>query len=254
MISPTLTVVIPAHREGQTIRQAIVGILATLREIETEAELVVVLDGPDDEALSEVMAIGAKNISVTTLPLNMGKGAAIREGCKRLDSEFTAFLDADLDLDPISLANCFNVLKSSSDPKIVCAYGSKFNEESRVDYPIVRRIGSRAFRWTIQLLFGFDCHDTQTGVKVFRTRPLIDALNLTRERRFIFDVELFWILSKMGGKFVDAPVVLNYRYSSTINLLTILHMSFDIFRLRMSLVRSLRLAKAGDFRGLYDHS
>jgi glycosyltransferase involved in cell wall biosynthesis len=242
-----LSVVIPAHKESLTIRHALERLLAVLEEHRVHAELVVVLDGPDDVALVEVEKIKKENIRVSVLSTNQGKGAALRVGCIGLDSEFTAFLDADLDIDPLSLIHCLNILKNSDDPVVVCAYGSKFNKESQVDYPILRKFGSRLFRQGIRILFGFDCHDTQTGVKVFRTKELISAVNLTRECRFIFDVELFWILSEMGWRFTDAPVILNYNYSSTISVTSVIRMIIDTLRLKVSVMSSGRLDVGSDF-------
>ena len=234
-MSQTLRVVLPAYLESETIREAINRLLNEFDRVQVDAEIVVVLDGPDEITRLALEKVRDERISVRELPSNQGKGAALRAGCVGCESQFVAFLDADLDIHPHSLTNCFEALLHCTDPYVVCAYGSKFHRESLVEYPVTRRIGSYVFRFLIHRLFKIDCADTQTGIKVFHSAPLLEALAHTREQRFLFDVELLAVLARCGGKLLEAPVELNYQYSSTIRPSVVARMVSDLARLRARL-------------------
>jgi len=240
-VRQSLRVILPAFLESETICAAINRLIVELDQSCVDFEIVVVIDGPDDQTRNVLRAIEDSRVSVRELSVNSGKGAALRAGCISSTSEFTAFIDADLDIHPTSLMNCIETLTRSNDPLVVCAYGSKFHPKSQVQYPTTRRIGSYIFRWLIRGLFQIQCNDTQTGVKVFRTVPLLEALAFTREERFLFDVELLVVLWKLNYRFIEAPVKLDFQYSSTINPNAIVKMFTDLFGLYLRLKSSFRL-------------
>lgn len=232
----SLTVVVPAFREGQTIFRSTSRLVELLDREFNDFRIVVVLDGPDRFARDELARVADNRLSVIELQENLGKGAALRIGCVGISSEFVAFMDADLDIHPQSLVDCFKIL-SRCDSQTVCSYGSKFHPESRVDYPMTRRIASRAFYHLIRFLFELECRDTQTGVKLFKGSYLMEVINLTQENRFLFDIELLASIRARGWKFVEAPVQLSYNYSSTINVRAVMGMLRDTFALRFRLNR-----------------
>jgi len=48
--------------------------------------------------------------------------------------------------------------------------GSKLHPESKVNYPIQRKILSWGYRTLTHTLFGFNVKDTQVGFKIFRKK------------------------------------------------------------------------------------
>ncbi len=81
--------VIPAYNEEATIG----AIVAVLRSVEALSEVVVVSDGSEDATAKVAADAGAR---VIELPVNMGKGAAMREGLRATTADVVVFLDADL--------------------------------------------------------------------------------------------------------------------------------------------------------------
>ena len=198
----------------------------------------VVLDGPDLIAERELQLINLSNVRYSVLPINQGKGSALRHGARQAKTGFVAFLDADLDIHPKSLVAAFRELQRTDDPAVVGAYGSKFLENSEVDYPVVRRLASSTFRRLVRLLFEIDIQDSQTGMKVFKSEPLHQILEVSSEERFLFDIEVFSLLARLGYRFIPIPVEINYQYSSTINV-------FGSFRMLLeTLVLANRLKKS----------
>lgn len=198
----------------------------------------VVLDGPDLIAERELQLIRLPNVRYSVLPSNQGKGSALRYGARQAKTRFVAFLDADLDIHPKSLVVAFEELQRADSPAVVGAYGSKFLVDSEVDYPIVRRLASSTFRRLVRLLFEIDIQDSQTGMKVFRTEPLHQILDLSTEERFLFDIEIFSLLARFGYVFIPVPVEINYQFTSTINVLGSFRMLLETLVLANRLKKS----------------
>ena len=83
------TAVIPAHNEAERIRPVLTAVLSA----PSVAEVIVVDDGSQDGTAA---AAAMEGVRVISLPENLGKAAAMREGAKRARHEVVLFLDADL--------------------------------------------------------------------------------------------------------------------------------------------------------------
>ncbi len=144
-------------------------------------------------------------IFVFRVPVNSGKGAALILGANHARGELVAFLDADLDLHPRQIAALHARMEATGADAVI---GSKRHPESVVAYPFWRRVLSTGYFFLVKMLFAMPLRDTQTGIKLFRRRVLLDAIPRVRVQRFAFDLELLVSMHDAGAKIVDAPVVL----------------------------------------------
>ncbi|MDA8101796.1 MAG: glycosyltransferase, partial [Nitrospiraceae bacterium] len=148
-----------------------------------------------------------------------GKGAALRTGLKLGKGQYLGFIDADGDIDPKALSDFISVLIAFQ-PDIVL--GSKRHPASEVVYPPLRRLYSLVYQQLIRRLFNLSVRDTQTGVKLCRREVIEQVLPLMVEKRFAFDLELFVVATRLGyDKFVEAPVIIRERFSSTVNMVSV---------------------------------
>lgn len=88
MISPTLSIVIPALNEAASLRT----LLPRLRQIVHDAEIIVIDDGSSDNT-SEVCA--NEKVKVLRHNYTMGNGAAIKAGARAAKGKAIIFMDAD---------------------------------------------------------------------------------------------------------------------------------------------------------------
>jgi glycosyltransferase involved in cell wall biosynthesis len=84
----TVSIVIPAMNEGQSIGAVIAGLQAAARW----HEVLVVDDGSVEDTAARATAAGAV---VTRHPYNKGNGAAVKTGIRRARGEFVLIVDAD---------------------------------------------------------------------------------------------------------------------------------------------------------------
>ena len=213
-----LEVIMPAYKKSGTIVETVARLQSVLNEAGIDFKIHIVVDGPDELTVNALKPFENSQIRVSVFPVNRGKGSALRFGVSQSVSKYLAFLDADLDIHPGSIIVGLRCLENTESNGLVCAYGSKFSIGSTVTYPILRRLASRIYRLLVRVLFRLDVEDSQTGLKVFEAIAIQEIIDQSAEQRFLFDLEIFSLLSKKGYFFVPIPVALDYQYSSTIGV------------------------------------
>ena len=94
--------------------------------------------------------------------------------------------------------------------------GSKRHPESRVRYPLLRRVYSSGFQLLVRLLFRVNVRDTQVGAKLFRREMLDTVAPLLLIKRYAFDLEVLAVGAEFGfDRIEEVPVALDYRFSGT---------------------------------------
>lgn len=232
---PILEVIVPTYKKADSIVRCIQRIEDELTKSNIDYQIHVILDGPDSDTSSALSALNHRNIRITVLSKNYGKGYAVRHGIANSSGQFVGFIDADLDIHPVSLVHGVGALQGVNEQKMSCAYGSKFHRDSVVEYPRIRRAASWLYKVLVRLLFQLDVEDSQTGVKVFNGEIIRNSAIHSSENGFLFDLEIFAIMSKLGFVFVSVPVELDYQYSSTIGVKAVFKMVFGTIVLALKL-------------------
>ena len=207
--------VVPAYREGARIHDNLLRLLSELDQLGSDYEVVVVSDGNRDQTVSEAQRVDSSRLRVVEYPRNMGKGYALTTGVRHSTGALVTFIDADMELHPREIKQFINTLQ---DHQLDIVIGSKRHPDSRVHYPVFRRVQSLAYQLLIRLLFNVGVRDTQTGLKLFRRQVLEAVLPRLAVKQFAFDLELLVVAQHLGyTRIGEAPIDLSYRFSSTIN-------------------------------------
>lgn len=221
-----LSVVVPAYRQEATIVQDVQNIDRTVRAIHHDYEIIVVVDGFVDATYERAQALASARIRILGYGQNGGKGHAVRYGMRQATGDLVAFIDAGMDLDPAGLARFLSIMHEA-DADIVI--GSKRHPESRVQYPLIRRVYSFGYHALVWALFGLRLRDTQVGLKLFKRQVIDDVEPLLLVKRFAFDIELLVVAGLTGHRrVVEAPVTLTHGvFHSTIRLRSMVDMLWD---------------------------
>ena len=124
---PVVSVIIPTRNRPQlVIRAAKSALQQTLDAI----EVIVVIDGPDEETLKTLLQIEDLRLKVVMLSSHLGAGGARNAGVKEARSQWIAFLDDDDEWLPQKLEIQLQTAKQSSypNPIISCRFISRTEE------------------------------------------------------------------------------------------------------------------------------
>ena len=194
---PTLSVIIPAFNEAQTIRQ----VVEAVEEVPINTEIIVVNDGSTDETSEILEQMRAElTLKVIQCKENRGKGGAIRLGLEQATGEFVVIQDADLELSPRELIPILQALQKGI-AKVV--YGSRFlNGKKRAS--LKTYIGNRMLACLTNLLYHVHITDEATCYKAFNTN-LVTSLNLIAQG-FEFCPEVTAKVLRAGYHIHEVPI------------------------------------------------
>jgi len=209
-----LSLVVPAYKQEKTIVEDIKNLDEILSLFPYKHEIVVVVDGFLDKTFEKAKAIKSKNIKVIGYEKNQGKGYAVRYGILEARGDVVGFIDAGMDLDPSEISVALDLMDLKKADVIV---GSKLHPDSKVNYPLSRKILSWGYRTLTFILFGFKIRDTQVGLKFFKKKTAKEVFSRIIIKRFAFDVEVLAVTYALGyTKIYEAPIKLNFRGASSI--------------------------------------
>lgn len=193
-----LSVVIPVYNEVATIE----AVLAAVRAVPLEKEILVVDDGSTDGTRDRLKQLArAGDFRVIFHDRNRGKGAALRSAFSAVAGDIVVIQDADREYDPAEYPRLIEpILAGQAD----AVYGSRFFGCS------VRgrrwwHVAGNQFLTTLSNFFtGLNLTDMETGHKAFR-RNVLQAIRI-EEDRFGVEPELTAKLAALGCTILEIPV------------------------------------------------
>ena len=190
--SGKVSVLLPAYNEEDKIINTVLRLLKELQKQGRIYEIIVVDDGSTDRTRKTASLLQENPlIRVVGYGRNRGKGYALKYGLNYATGDYVAFMDSDADIQ--FSTKLIDALQRSD-----VAIGSKRHPLSRVKQPRVRILLSAIFNLLTRALTELEITDTQTGLKAFRRRQLVDIIDLVSVERYAFDVELL-LLAKLAG-------------------------------------------------------
>ncbi|SDY01763.1 Glycosyltransferase involved in cell wall bisynthesis [Ruminococcaceae bacterium YAD3003] len=204
-----LSIVVPAYNEGEHIYDNLMVIDKALQAFCSDYEIIAVNDGSKDNTGAEVARAASDNPNIKDFgyDANRGKGGAVSWGAVNSRGDIVGFIDADLDLSPDLIAGYY---KKMNDTGCDIVIGSKMHKESKLEYPAARKLFSFCYYIMLKVLFGLKCHDTQTGLKLYKGELIREIVPLRRIDGYAFDIELLALASKKKSSLIEMPVELNF--------------------------------------------
>lgn len=178
----SLSIVLPAFNEEESIERAVAQTLEVAPEIAHEYEVIVVDDGSSDgtsQVVEGMVRDGAEHVRLISHHQNRGYGVALRTGFAYAHSDFVFYTDADNQFD-VSELKYFVPLLADADAVVgfrVYRYDS-----------IYRTLASWGYNRLVRVMFRVKIRDVDCAFKVFR-REVLDQITIESEDFFV-DTEL----------------------------------------------------------------
>ena len=232
----TLSIIIPSYNEEKRIG-------ATLREYSklSDCRILIVVNNTTDKTVEIIKEYQKRHNNIDYLDLKEGgKGRAIIEGYKHAlatstsDSEYIAFVDADMSTQPDEILRLSKKLQCSPeyDGIIASRYIKGANISPKPTFS--RIIASRVFNAYIRVLFMFPYKDTQCGAKIFKREVIVAVVPNLITTRWAFDVDLLYNVRKKRFRVLEEPTTWSDKEYSKINFMRAgPFMALSMLRLRL---------------------
>ena len=217
-----VSIIIPAYNEEKRIKETLDSNLKFFKAIKKnkilDFEIIAVVNGSTDKTLGIVKELAKKNKELKYLNLKRGaKGYAVIEGFKealKSDSSLIGFKDADMATSPEAFYELIKKI-NNYDGIIASRYvkGSIINPK-----PTLERIfASRIFNFMIKIILGLRFKDTQCGAKLFKRKALEKTISKLTFSQLAFDVEILYIMKKLGFKIKEVSTIWSDKEYSKVN-------------------------------------
>ncbi len=189
-----VSIIIPVYNEEKTIEK----VIAEIKKVPIEKELIVVDDGSSDRTKEILKNI--EDIKKIFFDKNQGKGSAIRAGLRLATGDIVIIQDADLEYNPFDYLKLLKPFLKHG--KGIAVYGSRFKGGGK--FLFLSRLANIILNFFTNLLFGGKISDMETCYKVL-PREIMLSLNL-KSKRFEIEPEITAKLLKKKIKIVEIPI------------------------------------------------
>jgi dolichol-phosphate mannosyltransferase len=196
-----LSIVIPAYNEERFIGT----LLERVREVDLTplglTKEVIVVDDHSADRTSEIVR-GFPEARLHRLPVNGGKGQAVRQGIVMATGRYLIIQDADLEYEPADYIPMLRALLAGEGDVV---YGSRYLGHGRHPHQsLAAYIGGRSLSVAAWLTTGRFLTDTVTAYKLFHRTDIV-ALDL-QTSGFELDHEITARILARGRRIVEVPI------------------------------------------------
>lgn len=198
-----LSIIIPIYNEERTLEQILSKVQESFKKEEKEHsyEIILVNDGSTDNTRNIISNIKDSHIQIINHERNYGKGKAIRSALLLATGEYVAIQDADLEYDPRTLYELWQIATN----KNAVVYGKRNGEKGYLS----NRFGNKILTGVCNILFSSNMSDIYTCYKTI-PRKLILALDL-ESNGFEIEAEITAKILKKKIKITEIPISYNPR-------------------------------------------
>jgi glycosyltransferase involved in cell wall biosynthesis len=193
--TPTLSIVIPAFNEEQSLREVLDAI-----SVDIPHEIIVIDDGSTDNTFP--VAKEYPYVRSVHHILNRGYGAAVITGFRIASGDIIVTIDADAQNDPKEIPEIIKPIISDETDVVI---GSRYlNESNDLNVSQIKRIGEKFISFVLRKKYGIKITNSQSGFRALRKVVLTSVLPLTEER-FGFNIEFLTRVLGSGFRVLEVP-------------------------------------------------
>jgi glycosyltransferase involved in cell wall biosynthesis len=196
----SISIVIPAFNEGQTIGR----VIGAAREQCPGAEVIVVDDASNDDTAEQAAAAGAR---VIRRPYNVGNGAGVKTGVRAAGGDVIVVLDGDGQHDPADIPRLLEHVDRYD--MVIATRPDRTSQQNTV-----RWLGNSALNVFGSYLVQMEMRDLTSGFRAMRRSALLDLLHLL-PNKFGWPVTTALAFATAGYHIRFEPIAMRKREAGT---------------------------------------
>ncbi len=244
-LKPMYSVIVPTYNEAtkrKEMHDHLNSIKNYFENLGQVYEVVIVLDGPNDEETPEIVneeiADKADNFRVIDRKENKGKGYSVREGLLSAEGQIRLFTDMD-GATPIKMFDNF-IPKFKEGADIVIGSRDLGESDVKIHQPKWKEFLGDFGNLLIQVGAGlYGIKDTQCGFKAFTESAVKDIAPRATINRWGIDFELLMVGKKLGYKIAEVPVEWLDRGDSLVGISGYISTFRDLAKVRWNLIKGV---------------
>ncbi|USN45926.1 MAG: glycosyltransferase family 2 protein [Candidatus Woesearchaeota archaeon] len=198
-----ISIIVPVYNEERRVVEGVTAIHKYFSKKKYVFELIVVSDGSTDKTVELLKTCNFSNVKILHYNKNRGKGYAVKKGFLKATNPFCAFTDIDL---ATPIEEIEKLKKHIPAYDIVIASRKLAKSDIQVKQKKSRELLGKLFPLFVSVLCVTGIHDTQCGLKLFKTKVAQELVKQQTIERWAFDVELLTIARKKGFSIKEVPV------------------------------------------------
>ena len=232
-----ISVVIPVYNEQNRIHSFLSSVIEYVRKKDFSYEIVIVDDGSSDATVIMVDSLLKEKLSgkytILKLPVNSGKGAAIKKGMLEAAGEYIFFLDADGSTSIEEIDNFIPHFSSRFDIYIA-------TRTIKHKAPFKRKIFGYGYIYLANFMLQLGVPDITCGFKCYRQRCVQRIFSRQTLNNWSFDAEDIFIARKHGYRIKTLPVKWKHTGGSKVKVLkNVFACGLDLFRIRFHDIKGM---------------
>lgn len=216
----SISFVLPMYNEAANIEDTARRVSALARELTDDYEIITVDDASTDGSpdIADMIALKDPHVRSVRLKKNTKFGGALAAGLKNASKGVVVYTDADL---PVREEDVKKALVLLDKADVITGYSLALK-----DAAIKRIIMSKVYNFLVQVFFGLNIKDINSGFKIYKLKVVKD-LDLISMSPFV-DVEIFAEAKKRGFRIEQFGLVFKQRTkgASTISRLSVVARTF----------------------------
>lgn len=181
----TLSIVIPAYNEEESLPHLVDKIKTVMEEHKYQYEIIFINDGSTDKSGEVMRKLIEKNkcIKMIDFRKNFGKSCALDVGFKECKNDIVITMDADLQDDPKEIPHMIRKLDEGYD--LVSGWKKKRHD------PIHKTLPSKLFNFVTSKVAGIKLHDFNCGFKAYK-KDVVKNISVYGEMHRYIPALAFW--------------------------------------------------------------
>ncbi len=228
--NPFISIVIPVYNEENRIKSFLLSVVEYVSKKDFSYEIVIANDGSVDRTVEITEALLKERLPgkyrILNLPVNRGKGAALRAGMLEARGDYIFFIDADGSTSIMEIDNFIPRFSPEYDIYIA-------TRTIKHKAPFKRKFFGYGYIYLAKFLLQLNISDFTCGFKCYTRKSAQAIFPRQRLNNWSFDAEDIFIARKFGLKIKGIPVKWTHVGGSKVKVFKyVVVCALDLLRIR----------------------